>query len=163
MLLKGLEVIGYVGRVLLHANPFNNNAFLIYLICVTIAPALLTASIYLCLARIVTVYGTHLSRFRPRTYTLTFCACDLLSLVLQGLGGGIAATSKSTSGKNLGKNIMIAGLAFQVASLLLFATCCGEFAWRLKTNKAARNPNFTSLVESPLFKCFLFSKSWAPS
>ena len=152
---KALEVIGYVGRVLVHVNPFDNNAFLIYLICVTIAPALLTAAIYLCLARIVTVYGAHLSWIRPRTYTLIFCSCDLLSLVLQGLGGGIAATANSTSGKNLGKNIMVAGLVFQVASLLLFAACCGEFAWRLRKNKAARNPKFTSLVESRLFKYFL--------
>ena len=143
----------------MHVNPFDNNAFLIYLICVTIAPALLTAAIYLCLARIVTVYGAHFSRFRPRTYTLIFCSCDLLSLVLQGLGGGVAATANSISGKNLGKNIMIAGLAFQVFSLLLFASCCGEFAWRLRTNKAARNPKFTSLVESRLFKYFLFGKS----
>ena len=42
-----LEVIGYVGRVLLHSSPFNNNDFLIYLICLTIAPALLSASVRL--------------------------------------------------------------------------------------------------------------------
>ncbi len=160
---KALEVIGYAGRILLHVNPFNNNAFLIYLICVTIAPALLTAAIYLCLARIVTVYGIHLSRLRPRTYTLIFCSCDIFSLVLQGLGGGVAASANSTSGKNLGKNILLAGLAFQVFSLLLFATCCAEFAWRLRTNKAARNPKFTNLVESRLFKCFLYGMSKIPS
>jgi hypothetical protein len=41
--------IGYVGRVLVEINPFDNNAFLIYLICVTMAPALLCTGIYLCL------------------------------------------------------------------------------------------------------------------
>ena len=43
-----------------------------YLICITIAPVFITASIYLCLARIIVVYGEHLSRFRPRFYTITF-------------------------------------------------------------------------------------------
>lgn len=78
-----------------HNNPFNDNNFLIYLVCVTIAPAFLTAGIYLCLARIVTVYGAQFSRFRPRTYTLIFCTFDFFSLVLQGLGGGIASTANS--------------------------------------------------------------------
>lgn len=39
------EVIGYVARVMLHNSPFNNNDFLMYLICLTIAPALLSASV----------------------------------------------------------------------------------------------------------------------
>lgn len=127
LLLEAFEVIGYAERVLMHVNPSNNNAFLICLICVIIAPEILTAAIYLCLARIVAVYGVHLSRSRPLTCTLTFCSRDLLGLVLQGLGSGIAATAHSTSGKNLGKNVMVAGLAIQVFSLLLLATCCGEF------------------------------------
>jgi hypothetical protein len=40
-----LELIGYVARVMLHDSPFNNNDFLMYLICLTIAPALLSASV----------------------------------------------------------------------------------------------------------------------
>jgi hypothetical protein len=39
-----LEVVGYVARILLHNSPFENNFFLIYLICLTIAPAFLTAA-----------------------------------------------------------------------------------------------------------------------
>lgn len=39
------EIIGYVARVMLHNSPFNNNDFLTYLICLTIAPALLSASV----------------------------------------------------------------------------------------------------------------------
>jgi hypothetical protein len=40
-----LEVIGYAGRVMLNSSPFSNNDFLIYLITLTIAPALLSASV----------------------------------------------------------------------------------------------------------------------
>merc|ERR1711939_1173666 len=42
-----LEVIGYIGRILLHNDPFNDDNFLMYLVTLTIAPALLSASIYL--------------------------------------------------------------------------------------------------------------------
>lgn len=147
---------------MLNKNPFDNNAFLIYLICVTIAPAFLTAAIYLCLARIVTVYGAQYSRFKPRTYTLTFCTFDLFSLILQGLGGGIAATAKSISGKNTGKDIMVAGLAVQVISLMVFTACCTEFALRLRSNKAGWNPEYPDLVHSSLFKTFLFCTQFSP-
>ncbi|TAQ89123.1 hypothetical protein B7494_g2515 [Chlorociboria aeruginascens] len=150
-----LEIVGYIGRVLLHNSPFDNNLFLIYLICLTIAPAFLTAAIYLCLSRIVIVYGAELSRFKPRTYTLVFCGCDLISLVLQGLGGGIASSANTTSSSNLGKNIMIAGLGFQVASLVLFVILCGEFAWRLRKFRESWSPKHLDLVHSRLFKLFL--------
>lgn len=38
-----LEVIGYIARILIHGNPFNGDYFLMSLVVLTIAPALLTA------------------------------------------------------------------------------------------------------------------------
>ena len=38
-----LEIIGYVGRILINQSPFDKNNFLIYLVCLTIAPAFLSA------------------------------------------------------------------------------------------------------------------------
>jgi hypothetical protein len=40
-----LEVIGYIARVMLHDKPFDDNNFLMYLVTLTIAPALLSASV----------------------------------------------------------------------------------------------------------------------
>lgn len=40
-----LEVVGYAGRIMLNSNPFNNDAFLQYLVTLTIAPALFTAAV----------------------------------------------------------------------------------------------------------------------
>lgn len=151
-----LEVIGYAARVMIHDSPFDNNDFLMYLITLTIAPAFLTAAIYLCLARIVTVYGAHLSSLKPRTYTLIFCGCDLISLVLQALGGALASTADTNSESNLGKNIMLAGLGFQVFSIILFCACCADFAVRVRKNKGSWNDRHIDLVNSRLFKAFLF-------
>lgn len=140
---------------MLHDSPFDNNDFLMYLVTLTIAPALLTAAIYLCLSRIVIVYGQHLSRFKPRTYTLVFCTCDIISLVLQALGGGIASSANTVSGSDLGKNIMLAGLGFQVFSLIFFAIAAGEFALRVMKARGDRNPRYVNLTSSRLFKSFL--------
>ena len=39
------EIIGYVARILLNSSPFDNNNFIMYLTCLTIAPALISASV----------------------------------------------------------------------------------------------------------------------
>jgi RTA1 like protein len=90
-----MEIIGYVGRVRMHFNPFLKENFLMYLIPLTIGPVFLAAAVYLCLARIVVVYGEHLSLMRPRSYTLLFCCCDFFSLVLQAIGGAMAAMAET--------------------------------------------------------------------
>jgi hypothetical protein len=148
-------VIGYIARVMIHKSPFDQDDFLIYLITLTMAPAWITAAIYLCLSRIVIVYGETLSRFKPRTYTIIFCSCDILSLMLQSVGGAIAATANSESSINQGKNIMLAGLIWQVFSLVLFGICAGDFAMRVHKGKGSLNPRYVDLVTSKVFKCFL--------
>lgn len=128
-----------------------------YLICLTIGPAFLSASIYLCLSRIIYIYDTSASRLRPKHYTNIFISCDLLSLVLQGAGGGIAATAPlDQSQVNLGTDIMIAGLSFQVFSLLLFMVLCADFAIRVrKVPELQRNDEYRHLRRMSLFQGFL--------
>ncbi|KAI0126740.1 RTA1 like protein-domain-containing protein [Xylariales sp. AK1849] len=134
------EIAGYVGRIMLNINIFSFNAFLTYLIPLTIAPAFITASIYLCLARIIYILDPNLrhTRLKPMTYTKIFVTFDLLALILQGAGGGLAATANDKKGSDLGVNVMIAGLAFQVFSILIFTGLCADFAWRLRKSRVSR-------------------------
>jgi hypothetical protein len=90
-----LEIVGYITRILLHYSIFNKDDFILYLIFLTIAPAFISAGIYICLSRIIMLYAPNLSRFKPRTYTIAFCSSDLISLILQGAGGAIAATAST--------------------------------------------------------------------
>jgi len=98
------------------------------LVGLTIGPAFLSAAIYLCLGRIIVIYGAHLSRLRPRSYTLIFMGCDGISLILQSAGGAIASIANTQKGSDLGVHIMIAGLVSQVVSLTIFAALCADFA-----------------------------------
>lgn len=41
-----LEVVGYIGRLELHFNPFKKSAFLMYLVPLTMGPAFLSAAVY---------------------------------------------------------------------------------------------------------------------
>jgi len=90
-----LEIVGYATRILLHYSIFNKDDFILYLIFLTIAPAFISAGIYICLSRIIMLYAPNLSRFKPRTYTIAFCSSDLISLILQGAGGALASTANT--------------------------------------------------------------------
>jgi hypothetical protein len=63
------EIIGYSGRILSYNNQWDQNGFLIMTVCLTLGPAFFSAAIYLCLARIVTVYGAENSRLAPSMFT----------------------------------------------------------------------------------------------
>ncbi|KAL6231529.1 hypothetical protein BDW75DRAFT_42576 [Aspergillus navahoensis] len=138
-----LEVIGYGGRLLLHSNPFNFSAFLQYLICLTIAPAFITAAIYLSFGRVIIIYGEQSSRLKAKSYAKIFVACDILCLVLQAAGGAITATAgrDQDSLRRTGINVMIAGLAAQVVCLAAFMILVGDYARRLL---ALRRGNYAS-------------------
>jgi hypothetical protein len=81
----------------MHWDPFNRTYFLWELICLTIGPAFMAAAIYLCLGRIVVIYGEEISRIKPRSYMLFFVECDVFSLVVQSVGGGIASSFPLTN------------------------------------------------------------------
>ena len=64
-----LEVIGYAGRLLSWKNQWEEQGFLMQIVCLTIAPAFMAGGIYLCLRRIVYAFGPENSRIAPETYT----------------------------------------------------------------------------------------------
>ena len=67
-----------------------------------------------------------------RTYR-QFIPCDLVSLVLQGVGGGLASVASTDGGDMVpGDNTMMAGLAFQVASILVFIGLATDFVVRTR-------------------------------
>lgn len=129
--------------------------------CLTIAPAFLAAGIYLTLSRIVVTFGPENSRIKPLSYPRIFIPCDILSLVLQALGGGMAsAASHSNKNPETGNHIMVAGLAFQVFTLLVFMLLCTDFAVRtvVRSNRmgdAALDPTHAALRRSMKFRAFL--------
>ncbi|KAL3440507.1 RTA1 like protein-domain-containing protein [Aspergillus insuetus] len=125
-----LEVLGYAARIKMRSNPFIDRWFTMYIVCLTIAPAFLSAAIYVSLARIVAVYTTQVSRIKQRSYSIIFVACDIVSLLLQAAGGAITTADESST-VQAGINIMLAGLAAQVASLTLYLGICLDLAWRI--------------------------------
>ncbi|KAI1803772.1 RTA1-domain-containing protein [Daldinia bambusicola] len=157
------EILGYAGRIMSWQNQWSEDGFLMQICCLTIAPAFLAAGIYLCIRRIVFAFGPENSRIPPKYYTRIFIPCDIISLILQAAGGGLASSAFHTGeSTGTGDNIMIAGLAFQVFTLLVFMLLSLDFL--LNTLRRRRtlgslaaldqDPSLVAMRRSVLFRAF---------
>ena len=97
---------------------------------ILLGPALMAASIYMCLARIIRgVRAEQLSLIKPSRLTQTFVAGDVLSFVVQGGASGLMVTGKHVK---IGEGIVIAGLLIQVIMFGLFGATAIMFMKRIK-------------------------------
>ena len=113
------ECVGYIGRVMMSNNPYNDIGFQVQIVLLIFAPAFLAAGIYLTLKHVVIQFGEEWSRLRPNWYTYVFIACDVTSLLMQSAGGALAATADpGESIGDTGTNLMIAGIIWQVVGKL---------------------------------------------
>ena len=150
------ECIGYVGRILLHSNPWSSTGFEIQICCLIMAPAFISAAIYLTLKHLTLTFGPHLNRFPARYYTWAFISADILSLILQGSGGGIAATANPGSNMlNVGTDMMLTGIVLQVVTLLVFGGLALDFYLRLRKDTRPLTTYASTLSHKPSFKLFL--------
>ncbi|KAM0452974.1 hypothetical protein ACHAPV_007479 [Trichoderma viride] len=130
------EIIGYIGRILLHNNPFSYPGFLIQIICLTIAPVFYTASIYVTLSQSITYLAPELSRFKPQLFYYIFIPFDIVCLALQAAGGAMSADT--TGSDKTGVNISQAGLSLQVIVLVLFIVAFSDYMFRyLRSGRAS--------------------------
>ncbi|KAJ1324869.1 RTA1 domain-containing protein [Microdochium nivale] len=114
------EIVGYVGRLMLHDNPFGFISFLVQIICVTTAPVFFCAAIYITLSQTINFIDPSKSRFDPRLFYWVFIPCDIASLVLQAVGGALSSLARTEAAVNRGVKISLAGLVFQVVTLVAF-------------------------------------------
>ncbi|CDR43753.1 CYFA0S12e03950g1_1 [Cyberlindnera fabianii] len=127
------EIAGYIGRLLGSHDTQNSNYFLLQIITLTIAPCFIMAGIYFLLSQVIMVYGTQFSLLKPKRYSQIFIMCDILSLLIQAIGGamGSNALKHFKSPKN-GTHVMVAGLVLQVVSMTIFLVLFLHFLIRVK-------------------------------
>jgi hypothetical protein len=122
-----IELLGWSGRLWSSISPFMKIPFQIQICCTIVAPTPLLAANFVIFGHVINRLGTQYSRLSPHLYTVIFCTCDVISLVIQGVGGGIAATANTLKGANGGANIMLGGIVFQLAVIVAFAICFIEY------------------------------------
>ncbi|KAI0263770.1 RTA1 like protein-domain-containing protein [Gloeopeniophorella convolvens] len=128
-----LETVGWSARLWSSHNPLLRNPFIVEFCLLIISPTALVAANFIILGRIVQRLGTQYSRLNPTLYFRIFLSCDVISLIVQGIGG-VIATSNDAHAK-LGSHIALAGIVFQLASITLYVALAVEFLTRYKKDR----------------------------
>ncbi|PVH93540.1 RTA1-domain-containing protein [Periconia macrospinosa] len=137
-----LEALGYLGRVLMHSNPWNKQGFEMQICCLVLGPSFVAAAIYLTLKHFVLYCGPEHSWLKARLYPWVFVGCDFASIVMQAIGGGVAAGGGSSDNMdivNVGNNLILAGIAFQVATMSVCGLLVVTYLWRYRKARATRH------------------------
>ncbi|KAI2624867.1 RTA1-domain-containing protein [Hypoxylon sp. NC1633] len=161
-----LEVVGYIGRVLLYNNPTDRTDFILFLIGTIIGPTLICGAVFRVLPRIIAVYGEEFRSWRSVWYQYLFHAFTTVSTVLQ-LAGGLYSTIQDTPGEltsveiDTGIHLLVAGLVIQLLALVIFVGHATLFTIAVRTRQHALDAKFAGIYNSWSFKAFLSAFSFA--
>ncbi|KAF2821848.1 parasitic phase-specific protein PSP-1 [Ophiobolus disseminans] len=136
-----LECVGYIGRVMMNSNPWSESGFKLQICALVLGPSFVAAAIYLTLKHFVLYCGPQYSLIKARLYPWIFVGCDFGSMVLQGIGGGLAAAGGTKNAKLIdgGNKMIVAGIAFQVVTMAVCGLLILVYVIRYKKGAAARH------------------------
>lgn len=137
------EMVGYIGRLIMHKNPWSTPGFEMQICCLVLAPSFLAAGIYLTLKHMVLYCGPEHSRLKAKWYPWIFVGSDLGSIIVQAIGGGVAASATNTQNANAallsaGDALIIVGIALQSVTMSVCGIVILNFF--LRRRKARREP-----------------------
>ncbi|KAM0352042.1 hypothetical protein HYE67_009920 [Fusarium culmorum] len=156
------ECVGYIGRALSanEAPDFTKNPYIIQSILLLLGPALLAASIYMVLGRLIVLLDAgHLSVIRPNWLTKVFVTGDVLSFLAQSAGGGMLATAKDKDAVKRGENIIVGGLIIQILFFGFFMIVTLIFHVRIKRNPTQKSLEIVTPWKKLLFALYAASLS----
>ncbi|PBP17647.1 hypothetical protein BUE80_DR011559 [Diplocarpon rosae] len=135
----GLEFAGYIGRILMHSNPWNDSAFRLQIVALILGPSFIAGGIDLTLKHLVIHFGPQYSLLKPALYTWVFIGLDAFSILMQAAGGGIAAAANHDNASLLstGNDLILAGIALQVAQLVAFGVVSLYYAFNVYRHRKA--------------------------
>jgi hypothetical protein len=130
ILFLAVEVVGYAARAVAKDKTEQLMPYVIQSTFILVAPALLAASIYMILGRLMrSLSATSLSIVPVRWLTKLFVCGDIASFVVQASGAGVMVTADSMK---TGENIILGGLFIQIFIFGLFAVTSAIFHVRIR-------------------------------
>ncbi|KAK4148528.1 RTA1 like protein-domain-containing protein [Chaetomidium leptoderma] len=140
------EAVGYIGRVIAskEAPDFTLNVYILQTLLILLGPALLAASVYMILGRLIRVLGAdEYALIRTNWMTKIFVAGDVISFLAQGAGGGLMAQAKTKDAQKLGESVILGGLAIQILFFGFFMVTTIVFHVRIAKNPTPRSYSAT--------------------
>ncbi|KAJ6553153.1 RTA1 like protein-domain-containing protein [Mycena capillaripes] len=131
-----------VGWGVLHSPPQTFKAYEMQIVYTIMGPTPLAAANFIILGRIINRLSPNYSRLSPRLYTILFLCCDIVSLVVQAIGGGMNAQAVSQRRNPAkGGNVIfgeVRRLTRPPATITAYVFCAGEFLTRYLANRPLR-------------------------
>ncbi|KAJ7121656.1 RTA1 like protein-domain-containing protein [Mycena epipterygia] len=134
------ELVGWSGRLWSSFDATLDDPYMMQITTTIISPTPLIAVSFILLGRIVERLGASYSRINPKWYSRIFVSCDFVALVVQGLGGGLAASANDDAGAALGAHIMLGGIVFQFVAIIAYTACAADFLHRYTTDRPIHEP-----------------------
>lgn len=121
------------------------------------APSFFSAGIYFILGKLIRLLGPQYSALSWKMYLYIFCSCDILSLTIQAIGGGMASEANNTVGGDTapGTHIMVAGIVFQLASMTLFVGFFIDFLRKARAGPPEKRVMIRRTVAAMFFSVVL--------
>ncbi|KAF8127514.1 RTA1 like protein-domain-containing protein, partial [Mycena galopus ATCC 62051] len=116
---------------------------------------------FVIMSRIVQRLGTSYSRLTPKWYTMIFLPCDIIALVVQGVGGGTASSASDLTGANMGANVMLGGIAFQFAVIIVFTLLVLDFTQPYIRDQPVRTGGTPRTALTPRLKMMLITLTFS--
>ncbi|THH21776.1 hypothetical protein EUX98_g8284 [Antrodiella citrinella] len=140
------EVIGWSGRLWSSQNQDSLNPFLMQIVTTIIAPTPYIAANFVILGELIRRLGVKYSRLGAMWYSILFISADIVSLVVQSIGGAKAASAaEDNTSATLGGNIMLGGIAFQLVCITIYMFLATEFITRYIWDLPVRDPSESKL------------------
>ncbi|KAH9900223.1 RTA1 like protein-domain-containing protein [Xylariomycetidae sp. FL2044] len=155
------EVLGYIGRLLLHFNPNDRGAFILFLLGTILGPTCICGAIFTVMPRIVAIYGEEYRTWRPVWYLYVFYAFTVVCVILQLAGVIIPTVQDGSYMIDMGIRILVVGLVIQIIALAVFIFHAVLFAIAVRTRHHHLDMKYAHVYESLIFRVFLFAFSFA--
>ncbi|KAM7199338.1 RTA1 like domain containing protein [Naviculisporaceae sp. PSN 640] len=151
-----LEVVSHIGKILLHSDLANPTFFSVYLMANFWGPTFIGTAIYTVLPHVMAIYGPEF-RFisRPIYINISFMTLDIFALAFQAVGSIFSSNGSTTAETVQGVNIATAGLAIQLASLIIFIFVYYYVNYRIAHRRYIIDPKLAVVFLSSKFKLFL--------
>ncbi|KAH7164414.1 RTA1 like protein-domain-containing protein [Fusarium sp. MPI-SDFR-AT-0072] len=156
-----LEVLGFVGRILLHSKRDSQGHFFLFLFGTVLGPSLIGVAIFIILPHILGIYGEPLCPFRPLVAGLVFWGLAAVTVLFELIGIVFTAYESNGVTRKQGAAITATGLAIQALSLI---ACTGLHFWftlSLSTRRGTLDARHSQVYSSSRFKKFLLAMEMA--
>ncbi|GAA6001884.1 RTA1 domain-containing protein [Rhodotorula paludigena] len=136
-----LEILGWAGRLWAHWAPLSFDAYVMQICCLIIGPTFFSAALYWAGGVIINNVARDNSWLSGNWFKTVFIIADVVSLVIQAVGGGMAGSAVGTTNEaqmRNGSNIMLAGIVVQLAVMVFYTGYMAVWYWKSRPEVAAQ-------------------------